>query len=699
MKSKKLLTNMLCVSMVLSNITPVFATVTNDILEFEDMDTSTSKQTEVLYEKAGNYFVTIPKTISLGTDKQSPYSVKVEGDIASDKQVYVSPIDGIKETEGFDFYMHDQNTIAPKNDVIASVTQTKFYWNFSEVANGYEETNNQVTALDLTSGSWKGTFDFEINMHKVESEKPDFILTTDGDIILPAGSTRQLNAYIDGIESNSDVTWFCDNEDIIINNGLIELPSDLAAGSELTIKVTKGGKEVSLTITISETIPDFTLTTDSDMTIPSGEKHQLNAYIDGVESNLDVVWSCDNNEVIINNGLIEIPSTLQVGTEITITVSKDGKEAGLIITVGREDAVEIKDWIYTLDDVNKTITLKQYIGSDTDVTVYNKYKSGNTIYKTKIAGNLCENGYYSSNYMFGFKQTIKSITFEDNIDYSETFDMANMFEACTSLTNLNLGNLDTSNVTDMSNMFKHCTSLTSLDLSSFNTSNVINASSMFYKCTSLTNLDVSNFDTSNMINMGYMFFDCTSLTSLDVSNFDTSNVTDMSSMFCDCSSLTSLDVSNFDTSNVKDMGGMFNSCTSLISLNLSNFNTSNTTDMSDMFYNCTALTSLDLSSFDTSNTTNISNMFYNCTALTSLDLSSFDTNSVTNMGGLFSDCSSLTSIDLSTFNTEKANIMWSMFCNCTNLKTIYVTNGKWSTTQAHTNNMFTGCGTSSVTYK
>ena len=95
----------------------------------------------------------------------------------------------------------------------------------------------------------------------------------------------------------------------------------------------------------------------------------------------------------------------------------------------------------------------------------------------------------------------------------------------------------------------------------------------------------------------------------------------------------------------------------------------------------------------------MSDMFYNCTALTSLDLSSFDTNSVTNMGGLFSDCSSLTSIDLSTFNTEKANIMWSMFCNCTNLKTIYVTNGKWSTTQAHTNNMFTGCGTSSVTYK
>ena len=158
---------MLCASMIVSNITPVFAMTTNDILTFEDTDTSASEETEVLYEKAGSYFVTIPKTISLGADKQSPYSVKVEGDIASDKQVYVSPIDGIKETEDFDFYMHDQNTDNPKSDVIATVTQSKFYWNFNEVANGYEETNNQVTALDLTSGTWKGTFDFEINMHKI----------------------------------------------------------------------------------------------------------------------------------------------------------------------------------------------------------------------------------------------------------------------------------------------------------------------------------------------------------------------------------------------------------------------------------------------------------------------------------------------------------------------------------------------------
>jgi len=673
-KAQKFLTSVLCVSMAVSNITPVFATVTNDTLAFEDTDTTALEQTEVLYEKAGSYFVTIPKIISLGADKQSPYSVKVEGDIPSDKQVYVSPIDGIKDTEDFDFYMHDQSAVNPKADVVATVTQNKFYWNFSEVADGYAETNNQVTAEDLTSGAWKGTFDFEINMHKVEPERPDFTLTTDGDVTIPIGGTHQLNAYIDGVESNSDVLWSCNNEDVTINNGLIELPSDLEAGSELIITVAKDGKEVSLIITVSEPVPDFTLTTDGDVTIPIGETLQLNAYIDGVESNSNVEWSCDNEDVIISNGLIELPSTLTIGSKLTITVTKGGKETGLTVTVGKEDAVEIKDWIYTLDDENKTITLKQYIGSDTDVIVHNKYKAGDTFYKTKIASNILEsNGHYSTEYMFAYKQTIKSIKFEDKIDFSETFNMANMFHACTSLTSLDLSNVNTTNVADMSDMFQYCCALTDLDLSSFNTSNVTKMRSMFYECTSLTNLNISNFDTSSVTDMDYMFYKCTSLANLDLSKFDTSNVMDMNGMFYNCASLTSLDLSNLNTSNVTDMGYMFDRCTSLIYLDVSNFNTINVTKMDNMFGNCTSLTSLDLSSFDTTNVTNMYFMFGSCISLTSLNLSSFNIGNVTNMDY--------------------------MFYGCTNLETIYVTNGKWSTSQANAKNMFTGCGTSSVTYK
>ena len=158
----------------------------------------------------------------------------------------------------------------------------------------------------------------------------------------------------------------------------------------------------------------------------------------------------------------------------------------------------------------------------------------------------------------------------------------------------------------------------------------------------------SSIDTSNITNMDYMFYRCEKLTSLDISCFDTSNVTSMVRMFSTCSKLTSLDISSFDTSKVTNMYGMFGYCASLTDLDVSNFDTSNVTNMYEMFRYCRNLTSLDLSSFDTSNVTNMTQMFY----------------------------------------------------NSSNLKTIYVTEGKWSTSQVKDkSNMFYDCGTSSVTYK
>lgn len=210
------------------------------------------------------------------------------------------------------------------------------------------------------------------------------------------------------------------------------------------------------------------------------------------------------------------------------------------------------------------------------------------------------------------------------------------------------------------------------------TSNVTNMSFMFYNCANLTTLDISNLDTSNVINMNSLFNSCWKLTNIDVSNFDTSKVTTMENMFSGLHELTSLDLSNFDTSNVTNMKNMFYICPKLLHLDISSFDTSKVTDMAGMFQGCSSMTSLDLSHFDTSNVTTMSNMFMrgltdHPMSLTTLDLSSFDTSNVTNMNSMFSYCSALNSI--------------------------YVTEGKWITSQANTSNMFYSCGTSSVTYK
>ena len=77
-------------------------------------------------------------------------------------------------------------------------------------------------------------------------------------------------------------------------------------------------------------------------------------------------------------------------------------------------------------------------------------------------------------------------------------------------------------------LFNACSSLTSIDLSIFKTSSVDDFSYVFSGCSSLTSLDESHFETSNVNNMRFLFNGCSKVPVIDVSNFDTSLVTFMS---------------------------------------------------------------------------------------------------------------------------------------------------------------------------
>ena len=191
-------------------------------------------------------------------------------------------------------------------------------------------------------------------------------------------------------------------------------------------------------------------------------------------------------------------------------------------------AKAIANWSYTLDEANGTVTLQQYTGSETDVTVYGRYLINGEIYDTKLS---CPNA-------FRGKIAIKTITFNEGVDTSECVDMINMFSGCTSLTTINgLENLDTSKVTSMYSMFKKCTSLVSLDISSFDVSNVTTMYAMFRNCNKLTSLDLHTWNTSKVGSTGSMFQDCSLLASLDLRNWDISKVITMSQMFYNCTNL------------------------------------------------------------------------------------------------------------------------------------------------------------------
>lgn len=199
--------------------------------------------------------------------------------------------------------------------------------------------------------------------------------------------------------------------------------------------------------------------------------------------------------------------------------------------------------------------------------------------------------------MFEFYTNVEKIYLNGSFHTDNTETMFAMFDACVSLTDLNVNDFITSNVTNMSYMFNRCKNLNSIDVSCFDTSNVTHMCAMFNECDLLTDLNVSGFNTANVTDMSYMFNQCKSLSSIDVSGFDTSKVTDMNWMFSECYLLTEVDVSGFDTSEATSMRSMFNNCASLNGVDVSGFDTSNVMDVSYMFCGCISLEKPDLSNF------------------------------------------------------------------------------------------------------
>lgn len=207
MKIKKILSNIVCASLILSNLTIASASnvfisessldgeeFVNEnyiddvgIMPMNDTEVNTNIQSstediKVTYAQVSDYSVLIPKTITLNKAKQGNYSIKVTGNIDEIQQVHVEPVDSVTSADGINFYMKD--TAGKKADVLATVTQNKLYWDSEEAANGYEETNNTISAPRLTSGSWEGIFHIKISLESKDHEHNyvDDICTICGEI-------------------------------------------------------------------------------------------------------------------------------------------------------------------------------------------------------------------------------------------------------------------------------------------------------------------------------------------------------------------------------------------------------------------------------------------------------------------------------------------------------------------------------------
>ena len=189
---------------------------------------------------------------------------------------------------------------------------------------------------------------------------------------------------------------------------------------------------------------------------------------------------------------------------------------------------KLNEWIYTLNDIDKIVTLHSYTGSSTNVRVYSSYNINNQIYRTAIGNNPSAND--TNGYMFSNNKTINSIIFDKGIDMSKT--------------------------TNINNMFANCGNLISIQMSSLDTSNIINMVSLFIGCTKLKNIDIETLNTGNVKYMMTLFFGCNAIETLDLSNWDTKNLESMPSAFC-MPNVLSIDLRNWDTHKTKDMRGLF----------------------------------------------------------------------------------------------------------------------------------------------
>ncbi len=369
----------------------------------------------------------------------------------------------------------------------------------------------------------------------------------------------------------------------------------------------------------------------------------------------------------------------------------------------------------------------------------------------------------------------KNLTLNHSEPMGENITNAeSMFEFCDYLTSLDLTNIDFSKNTSFKNLFKNDESLKTLTFSeNLNSIAATDFSSMFENCTSLTAINhIDKLRLDNAINLGRMYFNVRNVYMDDiVSKLIANKVTDTSYMFA--STYTKNPVifpATFNTSLVQNMKGMFESHRGPL-IDLSNFRFDNVEDMSNifakpgvsdikwpthqnapklitlcgafkdntnfqkvkvpkitapalkdtsyMFSGMNRVTEFDIDDFDTSSVENMSHMFsnnrdyfmpeetvvhFNLNTSNVKDLSyflyhartwhpvvsTFDTRNVTNMASTFEEVWASPELDLTGWDTSKVTNMTKLFYDSSYIEKIYVSDTFVTTNVTQSDGIFGG---------
>ena len=142
---------------------------------------------------------------------------------------------------------------------------------------------------------------------------------------------------------------------------------------------------------------------------------------------------------------------------------------------------------------------------------------------------------------------LQSITLSKTLGKAADVDMANAFDKCRKLTDINFEAFDGMGITDISGMFNECNSIKEVDFSKTKMSGLLKMSSAFYNCVNLEQVkfpeDIKNAQITSMTSV---FFNCQKLKT--ITNFEKLHAkqpASLAGLFFGCSSLKDLDISKW----------------------------------------------------------------------------------------------------------------------------------------------------------
>lgn len=172
--------------------------------------------------------------------------------------------------------------------------------------------------------------------------------------------------------------------------------------------------------------------------------------------------------------------------------------------------------------------------------------------------------------LFQTAEYITSITFTNNVlicfrnENEDEVSMKNLFYECHGLKSVTFGeNIDFSQVTSIEGMFMRCNSLETADLSAFSIASQLSSFSSLFEGT--TNLQTVIFPETlelQIDSVSYMFSE-SGIPSFTFPNIVNAIITSGEYMFASCNNLKYLDLSNLDISNMADLSCFLDSSNNL----------------------------------------------------------------------------------------------------------------------------------------